>query len=165
MSGIDVAVALIVRPDFEGLRLEPYLCPGGYWTIGYGARFLPGGQPVTARTGPITAVQARHILRQNLETLLGQLRALVSVPLTSFQLGALLSWQFNIGTQAARSSTLIRLLNLGKYEEAAAQFAVWNKATVKGNLVSLPGLTRRRRVGADVFRGLVEAAFVDPPAT
>lgn len=30
----------------EGLRLVAYLCPQGYWTIGYGCRFHLDGRPV-----------------------------------------------------------------------------------------------------------------------
>lgn len=30
----------------EGLRLVAYLCPKGYWTIGYGCRFHLDGTPV-----------------------------------------------------------------------------------------------------------------------
>ncbi|GBQ88883.1 lysozyme [Asaia krungthepensis] len=153
MTGIDIAISLISRDDFEGLSLKPYLCPADYWTIGYGNRFLSDGSPVTAATKPITQAQALDLLRQTVMAQQVKLRTFVTVPLTDYQEGALLSWQFNVGSNAARASTLVRLLNQRRYVAAAAQFLVWDKATVNGQLVVLPGLQRRRRVESGVFLG------------
>ncbi|RUT25737.1 hypothetical protein C0V97_10090 [Asaia sp. W19] len=153
MTGIDIALALISRDDFEGLSLKPYLCPANYWTIGYGNRFLGDGTPVTATTKPITQAQALDLLRNTVMTLQAKLRAFVTVPLTDYQEGALLSWQFNVGTNAAKGSTLVRRLNQRLYSSAAQQFLVWDKATVNGQLVVLPGLQRRRKIESGVFLG------------
>ncbi|WP_025886491.1 lysozyme [Asaia prunellae] len=153
MTGLDIALALISRPDFEGLSLSPYLCPANYWTIGYGNRFLANGKPITATTSPITKEEALNLLRQTVVTLQEKLRSFVTVPLTDYQEGALLSWQFNVGSNAARSSTLVRLLNQRLYASAAQQFLVWDKATVNGKLIVLRGLQRRRKIESAVFLG------------
>ncbi|WP_025841356.1 lysozyme [Asaia platycodi] len=153
MSGIDIAISLISRDDFEGLSLKPYLCPANYWTIGYGNRFLADGSPVTAITTPITETQALALLRQTIMTLQAKLRSFVTVPLADYQEGALLSWQFNVGSTAAQGSTLIRSLNQHLYAAAAQQFLVWDKATVNGELIVLRGLQRRRMIESDVFLG------------
>jgi len=153
MTGIDIAISLISRDDFEGLSLKPYLCPADYWTIGYGNRFLSDGSPVSATTKPITQAQALDLLRQTVMAQQVKLRAFVTVPLTDYQEGALLSWQFNVGSNAARTSTLVRLLNQRRYVAAAAQFLVWDKATVRGSLIVLPGLAKRRRIESGVFLG------------
>lgn len=153
MTGIDIAIALISRDDFEGLSLKPYLCPANYWTIGYGNRFLADGSAVTAQTKPITKAQALALLRQTVMTLQARLRSFVTVPLTDYQEGALLSWQFNVGTNAAQGSTLIRRLNQRLYAAAAQQFLVWDKATVNGQLIVLRGLQRRRKIESEVFLG------------
>ncbi|WP_438381450.1 lysozyme [Asaia sp. BMEF1] len=153
MTGIDIAISLISRDDFEGLSLKPYLCPANYWTIGYGNRFLADGSPVTATTKPITKDQALTLLRQTVMTLQEKLRSFVTAPLTDYQEGALLSWQFNVGSTAAQGSTLIRRLNQHLYNAAAQQFLVWDKATVNGKLVVLRGLQRRRKMESDVFLG------------
>lgn len=152
-DSLDIASALLRRDDFEGLRLAPYLCPAGYWTIGYGSCFLTDGSPVTSRTEPISVTTAMAMLRQTLTSLRLSLRVMVRVSLTPWQEGALLSWQYNIGTNAARSSTLIRLLNQKLYDAAAQQFLRWDKATVKGRLVVLPGLVTRRKIESAVFMG------------
>ncbi|MFK9512027.1 lysozyme, partial [Escherichia coli] len=57
-----------------------------------------------------------------------RVRRIVTVPLTANQLGALVSFAYNLGTGALASSTLLRLLNAGDYKGAAAQFARWNRA-------------------------------------
>jgi len=153
MTGIDIAISLISRDDFEGLSLKPYLCPADYWTIGYGNRFLSDGSPVTAATKPITQAQALGLLRDTVMTLQEKLRSFVTVPLKDYQEGALLSWQFNIGSNAARASTLVKLLNQRRYVVAAAQFLVWDKATVRGSLIVLPGLVKRRQIESAAFLG------------
>jgi len=153
MTGIDIAISLISRDDFEGLSLKPYLCPANYWTIGYGNRFLADGSPVTASTKPITKDPALALLRQTVMALQTKLRSFVTVPLTDYQEGALLSWQFNVGTTAAKGSTLVRRLNQRLYAAAAQQFLVWDKATVNGRLVVLRGLQRRRKIESQVFLG------------
>ncbi|GAB6854152.1 lysozyme [Asaia astilbis] len=152
-DSLDIATALLRRDDIEGLRLKPYICPAGYWTIGIGNRFLADGKPVTANTKPITENQAVDLVRQTLTGMRETLRTMVKVPLTPSQEGALLSLQFNIGTGALRSSTLLRVLNQGKYEAAESQFLRWDKATVNGRQTPLPGLQRRRRLESEIFAG------------
>ena len=54
---------------------------------------------------------------------------------------------YNIGPTIAcdkSKSTAARLLALGMVEDACRQLPRWNKATVAGQLVELPGLTKRR---------------------
>lgn len=153
MNATDIALALISRDDFEGLRLSPYLCPAGYWTIGIGNRFTADGAAVTEHTAPITRDEAVTLARETLDGLAVKLRAAVKVPLTPWQEGALLSWQFNVGTAAMRSSTLLALLNQRQYAAAGQQFMRWDKATVNGRLTVLPGLQRRRRLELAVYSG------------
>ncbi|OUL65182.1 lysozyme, partial [Acetobacter senegalensis] len=38
-----IALAAALARDYEGLSLRPYVCPAGYWTIGYGNRCLADG--------------------------------------------------------------------------------------------------------------------------
>ncbi|WP_240386471.1 lysozyme [Asaia bogorensis] len=81
------------------------------------------------------------------------LREAVTVPLTPWQEAALLSWQFNIGSAAMRNSTLVSLLNRGLYAAAGQQLLRWDKATVKGRLIPLPGLQRRRGLELALYSG------------
>lgn len=51
---------------------------------------------------------------------------------------------YNIGGPAYCGSTAHRLFNSGKFKEACAAFAPWNKATIKGKRVVVKGLVNRR---------------------
>ena len=153
-TAIALATALLRRPGFEGFCAAPYVCPAGYWTIGYGSRFLANGQPVTGHTSPIARADADSLLLQTVTSLDVQLSRLVKVPLSDVQRAALLSWQYNVGTTAVESSTLLRKLNAGNYSGAADELLRWDKATVHGQLVELPGLKTRRARERAVFLGL-----------
>lgn len=152
-TAIVLATALLKRPGFEGFRSKPYVCPAGCWTIGYGSRWLKGGQPVTARTPPIREADAASLLLQAVTVCDVTLSRLVHVPLSDVQRAALLAWQYNVGTPAVENSTLLGKLNAGDYAGAADELLRWDKATVRGHLVELTGLARRRSCERDVFLG------------
>ena len=129
---------------FEGLRLNAYKCPAGVWTIGYGST----GSHVTPDL-KITEEEAERLLRHDLGRFEHGVEELVKVDLAQDEFDALVSFAFNLGLGALEQSTLLRLLNQSKRMEAAAQFARWDKAGGK----PLPGLTKRRRAEAALFRG------------
>ena len=72
----------------------------------------------------------------------------VTVPLSQHEFDALVCFSYNVGVGAFGTSTLLRLLNQGKREEAAAQLLRWTKAGGR----ELPGLIRRRRSERVLFR-------------
>ena len=69
------------------------------------------------------------------------------MPLTQNQFDALLSLEYNIGITYFKSSTLLRLLNQGKYNDAANQFDRW----VYANKKKLAGLVKRRSIEKALF--------------
>lgn len=71
------------------------------------------------------------------------------VPLTADRYGALVSLVFNIGSGHFHDSTLLRVLNLGKYDAAGECFAAWNRGGGK----VLPGLVVRRRKEMELWNG------------
>lgn len=122
----------------EGLRLNAYLDPVGIWTIGW-------GHTGTAREGMvITLSEAEKLLENDLKTAESAIHRLVEVPLNQQQFDALASFIFNVGVGNFSSSTLLKKLNSGDYMGAANEFPRWNKGTIKGKKVILPGLVRRR---------------------
>lgn len=126
---------------FEGCRLKAYLCPAGILTIGY-------GRTTNVKRGDTcTQAQADAWLVAEYDAFEAKVRSLVKVPLTANQLGALVSFAYNVGVVALGSSTLLRLLNQGDYAGAAAQFSRWNKAAGR----VLAGLTTRRAAEAALF--------------
>ena len=62
---------------------------------------------------------------------------------------SLVSWTFNLGGNALASSTLLKVLNNGVYEEVPHQMKRWNKVSGKVS----DGLIRRREAEALLFEG------------
>ena len=91
----DQGLALIKR--FEGFSAAPYLCPAGWWTIGFGAIHGLDGQPVTAATPPVTEEEAETLLRRDVAVAERAVLRLISVPLGDGRFDALASFAFNLG--------------------------------------------------------------------
>lgn len=68
-------------------------------------------------------------------------KAAVKVPLTQQQYDVLVSFTYNVGNAAMQGSTMLKYLNAGECQAAAAQMLRWDKA--KGRVVR--GLTLRRQ--------------------
>lgn len=127
--------------EFEGLRLQAYLCPAGLWTIGY-------GHTRTARSGMvISAAQAEWLLDDDVRIIAREIENLVTVPLTDNQFAALACFTFNVGAKNLAQSSLLLLLQRGWYEQVPAQLTRWNK--VRGE--PMGGLTRRRAAEARLW--------------
>jgi len=82
--------------SFEGCILHPYRDQVGYWTIGYGNRYINGVE-VTADTLPITQAQAEDLLVTSLKTYEDIVRKAITVTLTQNQYDALCSFCYNLG--------------------------------------------------------------------
>ncbi len=127
--------------EYEGLHLTPYLCPGRIWTIGY-------GHTRTVRAGmTITPAQADQLLNEDLGLFERAVSRLVTVPLNDNQFSALVCFTFNVGAGNFESSTLLKLLNRGWYEQVPAQLMRWNRA----NGEVFGGLYRRRAAEARLW--------------
>jgi len=127
----------------EGCRLTAYRDSVGILTIGYGS--TGGIKPGQT----ITQAEAEAMLVDDLDAAAEAVHKLVTVPLTQGQFDALCDFVFNLGEGRLRDSTLLRLLNQGKYGEAAAQFRFW----VMAGGHPLPGLVKRRAAERALFEG------------
>lgn len=94
-----------------------------------------------------TEDECQHLFARELAIYDDAVDDLVKVPMTQNAHDALVSFTYNCGVGALKGSTLLKLLNQGKYDQAAAQFARWNKAGGK----VWPGLVRRRAAEAALF--------------
>lgn len=135
----------------KGGKHQSYLCPAGYWTIGFGSTYLADGTRVSKATKAITTEEAEELLALTLGTYEGAVTRAVKVPLTDNQFSALVCFVYNVGEANFKSSTLVKQLNAGDFLGAAEQFMRWDKARVNGNLVSLRGLTNRRNAERQLF--------------
>ena len=133
--------ALPIIKRWEGLRLKSYLCPANVWTIGYGTTkdVKPGMT--------ITEAEAERMLAEDVAEFEKGVRAAVKVPLADHQLAALISFAYNVGLGAFRTSTLLRLVNKSEFDSAAKQFDRWTKGGGK----VLPGLVKRRAAERELF--------------
>lgn len=132
--------------QFEGKRLEAYLCPAGIPTIGYGHTGKVNGKPIVLGM-KISEKKAEALLKKDLKSFEKGVSDCVKVPLSQGQFDALVSFSYNLGIGSLQTSTLLKLLNQKKYTEAADQFGRWVKA---GNEV-LDGLVKRREAEKKLF--------------
>ena len=135
--------------EWEGLVTHEYLDSGGAPTIGIGhlltrsertsGKISVGGQALDYRNG-ITEQQCWNLLDEDLAGTEAMINETVKVSLNQNQFDALVSFAFNVGDGAFRSSTLLRLLNQAQYDQVPAQLRRWNMDN--GQVVQ--GLINRR---------------------
>jgi lysozyme len=141
--------AIDIIKQFEGCRLKAYPDPGtggAPWTIGY------GHTSGVSRGMLITQQQAEDFIHIDILKFEKAVDDLVEVDLEQHQFDALVSFAFNCGIGNLRSSTLLKMVNSGKFDAVPAQFMKWTRAAGK----ELPGLVRRRRAEAALWRGVDE---------
>ena len=138
-TAIAASLAAIAAP-FEGLRQVAYYDPPGILTVCYGHT----GSVERGRT--YTKDECKALLEDDTLTAIDAVeRCRPGLP--ESVLVAFGDAVFNIGPRVAcdsSASTAARLLAAGRYAEACRELPKWNKARVAGQLVELPGLTKRR---------------------
>jgi lysozyme len=123
---------------------------GAPYTVGWGSTGIDDSvsppRPICATT-VWTQVHADHRLATDVENFAKQMLPLIKVELNDNQFSALVCFTYNVGLGNFKSSTLLNLINRGKYADAALEFAKWNKA--KGKVLN--GLTARRDAERRLF--------------
>ena len=138
-AGID----LVKR--FEGCSLTPYLCPAGYWTVGYG--HVIGIGKTKPEKQLYTQEEVDELLRTDLVRFEQGVLRYCPVHLTQFEFDSLVSFSFNLGLGVLQRSTLRRKILRQDKQAAARNILKYNKA---GGQV-LKGLTRRREAEYRMF--------------
>lgn len=126
-------------PKHDPVRAHPYVCPAGYWTIGYGHLCDP-------RHRPINEVEAEAYLAQDLMTAMKATLRYCPVLYTEpeSRLAAIIDFTFNLGAGRLQTSTLRRRVNQRDWLGATSELQRW----VYGGGRILPGLILRRAAGA-----------------
>lgn len=113
----------------------PYICPAGFWTIGYGHLCDPNHPP-------ITEVEVEVYLARDLQTALAA--TLRYCPVLAAEpgrrLAAIVDFTFNLGTGRLQTTTLRRRANQRDWLAAGQELRRW----VYGGGKVLPGLVARR---------------------
>lgn len=137
-------VAIDLAKQFEGFcrlpkndpyRAHPYICPAGYWTIGYGHLCEPTHPP-------ITEAQAESHLARDLQSALSATLLYCPVLATEPEgrIAAIVDFTFNLGAGRLQTSTLRRRINQRNWVAAAQELRRW----IYGGGRVLPGLFARR---------------------
>lgn len=122
-------------PKTDPGHAHPYICPAGYWTIGYGHLCEPTHTPITE-----TEAEAylAHDLQTALATTLRYCPVLAAEP--DGRLSAIVDFTFNLGAGRLQTSTLRRRVNQRDWVAAGQELRRW----VYGGGKVLPGLVTRR---------------------
>lgn len=118
------AAGLDLLKRSEGFRSRTYLDGAGIPTIGYGHRLL---HPNSFPNG-VAEAQAAEILASDVRNAEQAVQHLVTVAVTQGQFDALVDFVFNLGAGKLASSTLLKILNAGRHNDAAEQLLRWDLA-------------------------------------
>ncbi|MBP9904488.1 MAG: lysozyme [Rhodoferax sp.] len=120
-------------------RAHPYICPAGFWTVGFGHLCKPDHQP-------ITEAEAEVYLAQDLMTALTATLRYCPVLATESEsrLAAVADFTFNLGAGRLQTSMLRRRINQRDWHNVAKELQKW----IYGGGQILPGLQRRREMDA-----------------
>ncbi|MGV0961444.1 MAG: lysozyme [Limnohabitans sp.] len=129
-------------PKVDPDRAHPYVCPAGFWTIGYGHLCDPTHPPISVAEGE--AYLARDLMTA-LDATLRFCPVLATEP--EGRLAAIVDFTFNLGAGRLQTSTLRRRVNQRNWAEAATELTRW----VYGGGKVLPGLFTRRATEASIL--------------
>lgn len=124
----------VPKHDPQG-RAHRYICPAGYWTIGYGHLCKPDHPPITEDDGDV------YLTRDLISALNATLRYCpVLATESEARLAAIVDFTFNLGAGRLQTSTLRRRINQRDWSSAVNELRRW----VYGAGKVLPGLVARR---------------------
>jgi lysozyme len=140
------AAGMELLKRFEGFRSRVYLDVAGLPTIGYGHRLLHSDSFPNGIDEP----QAANLLACDVRDAEQAVERMVKVPLTQGQFDALVDFTFNLGAGRLASSTLLKSLNAGHYDDAAEQLLRWDHAGGQ----EIAALKARREADAELWRNV-----------
>lgn len=133
---------------FEGFRSDPYICSGGYATIGWGTTRYPSGEKVKKHDRSINQQEAEAFLRNDLSYFEKQVDAMTRDDINQNQFDSLVSFAYNLGANALKGSTLLKKVNADPNDKnIAKEFMKW----VYSNNKKLAGLVKRRTAESELY--------------
>ena len=126
-------------PKSDPTRAYPYVCPAGFWTIGY-------GHLCDAKHPPISMEEGEAYLATDMADALRATLRYCPVLATEQKgrLAAIVDFTFNLGAGRLQTSTLRRRVNQRDWAASAKELDRW----VYGGGRVLPGLVLRRSAEA-----------------
>lgn len=135
--------------SFESFKTDAYPDPGSKnglpITIGWGSTSDLNGRPI--KLGTVwNRGQADAKFAQDIEKFASGVRE-VAGPSTQGRIDAMVSFAYNVGLSAFKSSTLLKKHLAGDYAGAKAEFGKW----VFNDGTRMRGLERRRKAEAELY--------------
>ena len=133
---------------YEGFRSKPYKCEAGVATIGYGATYYPNGQKVKLTDPAIDEKHASLLLEAMLNPYEKAVDSYCRDDINQNQFDALVSFAYNLGNSALKSSTLLKKANANPNDKTIRnEFLKWVNAGEK----RLTGLVNRRTEESNLY--------------
>jgi lysozyme len=134
----------------EGVRVKPYRCPAGLWTVGVGHLIGDGHSLPDSWNRTFSLKEVYDLLAQDVARFeRGVERLLPNVKLSQNEFDAVVSWCFNLGLGTFQRSTFRQALLRGDKVAAMQSLRKYNKAGGK----VLKGLDNRRKDEEALFNG------------
>ena len=140
--------------QFESCKLTAYKADKSekYYTIGwghYGADVKKGMK--------ISKERANELFRNDIKYFETSVNSCLKVKVTQSMFNALVSFTYNVGFSAFKSSTLLKYINKKQFKKASNEFKKWNKCGGK----VLNGLVKRRLLEKTEFerQGLASSSI------
>lgn len=136
-------IAMNIIKVFEGCKLNAYKCSAGVWTIGYGhTKGVKEGMVITQQ-------QAETYFESDIMEFLLPVQKQVGNICNANQIAALTSFAFNLGNEALKKSTLLKIVKAEpkNFPAIRKEFMRWVYADGK----VIDGLQTRRKKEADLF--------------
>lgn len=160
--------------QLEGFKAAVYHDSAGLATIGVGHLLtreeLESGSITIQATGReipwqsgISREDVDAVLEQDLQSHEDKVASLVIVKLQPYQADALISFGFNVGNGALERSTLLKMVNEGKFGAVPDEFRKWRYVTVGGEKREVRGLANRRETEIKCWNGELYPAPITPP--
>ncbi|GAK60279.1 hypothetical protein U27_00170 [Candidatus Vecturithrix granuli] len=151
--------------EWEGCECRVYLDIAGKQAIGIGhlltkdelssGKIYIQGKAVRYADG-LTEHQVLNLLDQDLKEVERTLNKSIKVTLAQHQFDALASFALNVGSHAFKKSTLLKVLNIGQYEDVPGQMRRW----VYSGGQRARGLCERREKECALWHGIIESRIV-----
>lgn len=142
------------------IGLQPKMDPIGIWTQGYGHAIFINGKPLIGKENEKLAFdsyilkdesEALKLLESDTLTREVQLNDL-KLNLNQNQFDALLDFVYNLNITYLKQSTLYKKCLVNPHDISIYdEFLKWDKAKINGELKPLPGLTKRRKLEAELY--------------
>lgn len=145
MKTSEVGLALIKH--YEGFYSNPYKCPAGRWTVGYGHLIGNGINLPDNWNRHFSVEEINDLLKRDLARFEQGVLRYITMPLNQYQFDSLVSFSFNLGLGTLQRSTIRQKLNRHDVKDAVKSLLQYNKAGGK----VLKGLDLRRKEEAKLL--------------